>query len=257
MTSGMKQTRFAAGLFVWAPLLLALFFSGCEHEPEWKKNEFKKHALVQSSNDAKLPEALWNQIEAVYTGKVEASGEPGEKKVETAPPDESPGSAKSVTETGTLPTEFVPLKVYLIEKNRGLLHGQNHLIEFGPGGGELDLQDFVEPKSGSFYLAVEFKPDVPVEKENDPAERVFFLSNSVRRKLGTEVIGNGCHDYFDVTTAFQKAMRGPGFYLNTTRLRHVSALAGTFFFALKHEGKLYLAQLTIKDSGARSLLCRH
>lgn len=152
----------------------------------------------------------------------------------------------------SLPTEFAPLKVYLIEKNRGILQRQNVSIEFGPGGGELDLRDLVQNKSGSFRLAVEFLADAPPEA----VRKVFYLSNSVRRKRGSEVIGNGCNRYYDITSVFTKAMKSKGLLLNTTDQRHVSALAGTYFFAVKHEGKLNLAQLTIRDSGQRALHCR-
>ena len=167
-----------------------------------------------------------------------------------------PGASKGTElEKGVLPTEFAPLRVYLVEKNRGVLHGINYEIVFGPGGGELDLQDFVENRKGSFYFAVEFMPDVPIEK-GSLNRKIFFLSNSLRRHNQSETIGNGCHNYYDITTSFEAAMKGNGYPLNTTDLRHVSALAGTFFFALKNEGKLSIAQLTIKDSSHRGLQCR-
>ena len=50
-------------------------------------------------------------------------------------------------------------------------------------------------------------------------------------------------------------MKGEGLLLNTTDGRHVSALAGTYFFAAVHDGKLHLASLVIKDSLRQDLMC--
>lgn len=264
---------------------LALFVS-CNKDPAWKKNEFAKHEVARGPDDIELPLLLWQRIEAVYTGAEVVGGEAkkagegghGEGHGDAhgdahAQGHEAPaagheggggggheggggggehGEAGGSSGHTSLPSEFSPIKVYLIEKNRGILRRQNHEFSFGPGGGEIDLRDIVEPKRGSFYFAVEFMPDAPPEAE----QKVFFLSNGIRRKRGHEVIGNGCNTYFDVTSAFKKAMSGHGFLLNTTDQRHVSALAGTFFFAVKHEDKLHLAQLTIRDSGQRALQCR-
>ena len=273
-------------LFAKSLMMIALVgLTGCKDEASWKQNKFKKHELLQSNSDPQMPEVLWQRIEALYTG-LEVPDEKPDEKPDAKPrekPDEKPAAteARSTGETtraaptaeggeaaggpsgnkvaelekGVLPTEFAPLRVYLVEKNRGVLHGINHEIVFGPGGGELDLQDFVENRKGSFYFAVEFMPDVPTEK-GSLNRKIFFLSNSLRRHNQSETIGNGCHNYYDITTSFEVAMKGNGYPLNTTDLRHVSALAGTFFFALKNEGKLSIAQLTIKDSAHRGLQCR-
>ena len=258
--------------------------TGCKDEASWKQNKFKKHELLQSNSDPQMPEVLWQRIESLYTGFEVANEKPAAKSKsdhaatnEASSPGEAPAAVPAAVpaaeggegaagagaggdkvtelEKGVLPTEFAPLRVYLVEKNRGVLHGINHEIVFGPGGGELDLQDFVENRKGSFYFAVEFMPDVPIEK-GSLNRKIFFLSNSLRRHNKSETIGNGCHNYYDITTSFEAAMRGTGYALNTTDLRHVSALAGTFFFALKNEGKLSIAQLTIKDSSHRGLQCR-
>ena len=239
-----------------ALLISALALAGCTRqptEPAWKKHSFKKHAVSNSSRVAptQLPEALWNQIEAVYTQSAAASKPAGggEKSEEN-------GNAKSGVHV-PVPTEFAPLKVYFIEKNRGIVGGQNQLLQFPPGGGEINLSEIVEPKNGTFSLAFEFMPEITTDKSPGSVRRVFFLSNSVKRKIGGEILGNGCHTYFDISSMTEAAMQSSGFQVNTTDFRHVTALAGTFFFAVKSDEKLYLAQLTLKDSSQPALHCRH
>lgn len=276
------------------PLAAAvLVLASCEKEPAWKKHDFTKQEVARAAKDVDLPLILWRRIEAVYSGAHVTGGEVSrdesghggghggdhgsEHGGEHGAPAEGAahGEAAAAESEGgggehgggggggegshsagshlSLPTEFAPLKVFLIEKNRGILRRQNTELAFGPGGGEIDLRDLVESKRGSFYLAFEFMPEADPKAEH----KVFFLSNGIRRKRGDEKIGNGCDRYYDVTKAFDKAMKGEGFLLNTTDQRHVSALAGTFFFATKHADKLFLAQLTVKDSGQRALHCRH
>jgi hypothetical protein len=131
-------------------------------------------------------------------------------------------------------------------------------MSFAAGGGDIDLSDFVNPLKGSFYLVAEFMPDL-----EGATRKTFFVSNSITRQRKEERIGSGCHDYYDVTSAFNKAALGEGLLLNTTDERHVSALAGTYIFAALNVGqsrndkKLYLASLTIHDSAHRELTCRH
>ena len=214
------------------PVLLALsvcVLLACKEEtPSWKKHAFSTHDMSRTSSESYLPRSLFEKM----TKLLDVEG----KKT-------APGK-------GPLPSVFAPLKVYLVEKNRGILtHGHTEVI-FPAGGGELDLHDFVLAKNGSFFFAAEFMPDLP------PTDRhVFFLSHAEERRLGGETFGGGCHSYFDVSSAFNKAMKTDGYLVNTSEGRHVSALAGTFYFAAVRDEKLYLASLTIKDSGYPKLQC--
>lgn len=231
-------------------LIASLLLAGCHKDAPWKANSFETTDLSRSAQDVQLPAALWNKIAALL------KEEDAELQARAYPKDEDEEQAKAREEAEstvptTLPTEFAPLKVYLIEKNRGVLGKRNHELEFSSGGGAIDLQDFVQPLQGSFYFLVDFLPELKGIKR-----RVFFLSNSVLRKKGREIIGSGCRTYFDISKAFEKAVRDEGFLVNTTDNRHVSALAGVYFFAAVHEGKLHLASLTVKDSGQLSLQCR-
>lgn len=209
---------------------LSLFFLGllaCKKEPPWRRREFATRDLSRSTNDVELPQKLWDLI----------SDTDGEERTS------APVGVEALT-------EFVPVTVYLIEKNRGILRGGDLKLQYGPGGGELDLHDYVQEKNGSFRVAMEFMPELAGER------RIYFLSNSVVRERDRAVLGSGCDTYFDISGAFAREMKEDGFLVNTTDGRHVSALAGTYFFAMKHAGKLRLAQLTIRDSARRVLQCR-
>jgi hypothetical protein len=149
-----------------------------------------------------------------------------------------------------LPSVFSPVRVYLVEKNQGILTKGHTEIILPAGGGEIDLNEFVQPKNGSFYFTAEFLPNLAKAER-----RVFFLSGAPERDLQGESFGAGCRTYFDVSSVFNKTVAREGFLVNTTDGRHISALAGTYFFAAAHEGKLYLASLIVKDSVRRKLQC--
>jgi hypothetical protein len=192
--------------------------------------------MVRAASDVELPVSLWDMIEAVYDPMA----------LEKIPQKETRSSAKF-----EIPTEFIPIKLYLVEKNRGILNGTNYELVYGKGGGELDLQDFVSDRNGSFYVAMTVNLDL-----GEKPLRVFYLSNAKQRKIGGEEVGAGCDTYIDLTRYFAKAMKEKGILANTTRQQHISLLAGTYFFVASVGGRLYLSQLTIKDSRYRQLHCR-
>jgi hypothetical protein len=151
-------------------------------------------------------------------------------------------------------TALEPLKVYLVERNKGVLKGQNIALSFVAGGGELNLNDYTAALRGSYYVAFEFMPGA----EAPPSDvKVFFLSNSVIRKVGGDQLGAGCKTYFDLSKRFAEAMKHDGFLVNTSDQRDVSALAGTYVFAAVIDGKLHMSTLVIKDDDHRALQCRH
>lgn len=178
------------------------------------------------STDVQLPTKLWILFE---NPTLEARGESASQKQ----------------------TEFMGLRVFLYERNNGILNGENHKLLFPPAGGELDLKDFVADKSGSFYFIAE-----PITKIENPDVRVYFLSNSEQRKLGKETYGAGCDHYYDISSAFKSMMSKEGFLINTTDQRHISALGGTYFFVIDDGQKLHLARLTVKDSRYPLLQCK-
>lgn len=217
------------GTFILIVAFLTL--SACSSEPPaWKKNRFTEVSVTEPLSRNHLPRGLWNQIRGVLHSEA----------LESDP-----------EKSGSLPSIFVPLKVYFVEKNKGILHRGHTAVQFAAGGGDLDLSEFIRDKNGSFYLAVEFLPEM-----DDVKRRVFFLSDGVQRRIGQEVVGAGCNVYFDISKAFARAMKKEGLLLNTSDARHVSALAGTYFFAAAKGEKLYLSALRIKDSKHKSLQCR-
>lgn len=217
-----------------AIVILAILSEGCEwggSEPSWKDHSFYTQDMTHTAIRAALPSSLWDKIKDVLS--------------QQGSPEQTYGRAYL-----TLPSVFVPIRVYLIERNPGILKNGHTEIVFPAGGGELDLRDFVQQKSGSFYVAVEFKLSKP---EIDP--QVFYLSDAKIRKIAGDRVGAGCDKYFDVSKAFAAAKKGEGFLVNTSDARHISALAGRYFFAANYDGKLFLASLTIFDSSRKELQC--
>jgi hypothetical protein len=221
----------------------------------WKTHVIAYQEQNRTVADANLPRNLWDKITDLIRSQAQVPL--GTEKVhsDSTGANEHGGSAGGPTNAaklGPLPSVFAPIKVYLIEKNHGILTRGNTSIAFASGGGVLDLRDYLQAKNGSFYIAVEFLAD------KEGADRhVYFLSHAVARKLNGDTYGAGCNTYFDITSAYNKAVNGDGFLVNTSEGRHVSALAGSYFFASAHEGKLYLASLTIKDTRFPALQCDH
>ena len=235
-----------------APVLLAFGPFHCtSEETSWRSHSFVTRDLSRAPAEVRLPRELWEKIEDLGRGGEAAGkgGGGGGHEGGAAPAEGGHGGGSE--HKSNVATVFASLKVYLIEKNPGILRDGNTKIEFGPGGGEIDFRDFVEAHNGSFYFTAEFMPDL-----KDAVQSVYFMSNGVERKIGSETYGAGCDTYFNISNAFDKALKGTGFLVNTTEGRHIAALAGNYFFAASHEGKLYLASLTIKDSTRKSWQCK-
>lgn len=211
--------------------------ASCKKGPEWKQATYVDVNVKSSASDIQVPASLWEKVLALAKPAAPAGkkSEEGEKKEEATP--------ETVQE---------PLKVYLAERNKGVLKGQNLALAIPGGGGEIDLGDYVQPLRGSYFVAFEFLPEVAA-----PQTHVFFLSNSVIRKLGEQKVGSGCETYFDLTKRFETEMKHSGFLVNTSEQRDVSALAGTYLFVSTYDGKLHMATLVIKDDSHRALQCRH
>ncbi len=220
-------------------LLCSLAFAGCKKGPGWKSESYTNIDVKPQGGDVEIPQGLWARVVESQAPKHEKS------KSEHATGPET-GEAKSPT------TAMEPLKVYLIERNKGVLKGQNIALSFVAGGGQLDLSEYTSNLKGSYSVAFEFMPEV--EKGET---RVFFLSNSVLRKMSGATIGSGCNTYFELTKSFGQAMKRDGFLVNTSDQRDVSALAGTYVFAQTIDDKIHMATLVIKDDSHRALQCRH
>lgn len=230
-----------------------------------KKNvrdlKYTTYTVSVANSSAKIPEKLWDSIENV--GQLPAAGA---KEHKTADDGHGAGGSEATASnpkreqslgSSRKPVEFKPIKVFLIEENRGVLGGKNHRIEFGPGGGEIDLRDFVRSDfKGAFRVAFEFEPT----RNEKATSAVYYVSNAIKRKVSTDpystVWGAGCNKYFNISSRFDKAMRSNGYLVHTNENRHLSALAGTYVFAVSGDLSIGVAQVTIKDSRFRQLLCR-
>lgn len=235
-------------------VLLLSGIGGCKKETGWRTRKFEEKTVKPKAHDVQIPAALWEKVEALSSGgRSSGTAEKEEKPKEGGHESGASGGGGGGSSNSAQrpPTNFESLKVYLIERNRGVLKTGDVALNFSNGGGELDLNDFVEPLRGSFYIVFEFLPTV-----ENAQTKVFFLSQAVSRKIGKDQVGAGCDVFMDISTAVNTAVKGDGFLINTSDQRHVSALAGTYVFASNHDGKLHLSSLIIRDSGHRALQCR-
>lgn len=196
------------------------------------------HAVIMEpsefTQDIKIPSKLWVEIEKSATGD-------GSEKLSV--------SSDDLSNLG-LDVQFTPIELYLIEKNYGVLKNPSFLYKMPIGGGEIDLSNIVTDKNGSFYLKFKMPKDF-----EDLDYKVYFLSKSRKRIVDGETIGSGCNVYFNITKKFKNVMKSNGILVNTTRLRHVSLLAGNFIFVAQKEKKTLLTQVQFVDSGNRDILC--
>ncbi|HVK61214.1 MAG TPA: hypothetical protein VM432_06670 [Bdellovibrionales bacterium] len=214
-------------LLAIASLLLS-GFGPCKKEEAKEEHIYQVIEISRQPADIMLPNSLWEKLQSV--GAIEPTGV--QKKTDPL-------------------TEFAPITMYMVEKNEGILGGRDLEIRFPPGGGEIDLADFVQPLKGSFRVSFKFVPEL--EK---PARGVFFLGSTKPRKIGSETVGVECNKYFDVTSAVGSTEHGDGILVNTTDRRHVSALSGTYFFAATgNDKKVRIASVIIRDRNSRDLEC--
>lgn len=219
-------------------IVVVLLILGCEEKPEYIPQHPQVVRMVSANQEVQLPTKLWEELEAVYRPAIFDKA-----AVEDA------GESKAKLES---PKEFFSFHIYLKEKTPGVLVNRNGFdLTFPTAGGMLDFQEFVQQKRGSFYLG--FRPDIELKEED--ILKVFYFSNSKSVKLGGELHGAGCNKYMDLTEYFRGKVAKEGILLNTTEGRHAVLMAGTYFFATSLKGKLFLSQLTVRDSRFKKLMC--
>ena len=145
---------------------------------------------------------------------------------------------------------FTESKLWLKEKNSGVLRDSALAIEFPKGGGEVDFSSLRGKENGSFFLGME----IPEFTEASMV-KVLFISHAKKRRIDGEIWGSGCNKVLDITEEFMKAMKGAGLKLNTTRSRHFTVAGGTFILAATKDGQNFISQITIKDSEKSDLAC--
>lgn len=229
------------------PLLLTL---GCEKEPQWKQRTYVQHNSGSTVGEVRLPEALWKQLidpERPLKNFIGKRTEATQLSPEQKEKEKASAIVKSIAET-----DLKPLAVYLIEQSHGVLGGRNHKIQFGPGGGEIDLRDFVQEDRGAFRVVFEFAPEL----DQKAVKRVWYLSNARKRRLGADTVGAGCSSYMDISSVVNKSLNDEGLLVAIGDGRHVSALAGTYFFSTKNGPRIEVSRVTVYDSSKRALHCQ-
>lgn len=239
----MTGSLFSVALFFSSIACLSLI--GCKEEAGWKNKNYAERTSNSITGAVKVPKELWERLidpEKPLRGTIELSQVPTPNQ----------GGGDSAIAKATIETDLKPLTVYMVEESRGVLGGRNSKIIFGPGGGDLDLRDFIAENRGAFRIIFEFGADL------DPAikKRVWYLSNAVKRKVGTDSVGAGCDTYMDISSFVAQSNLKDGILIAVSGDRYVSALAGTFFFSAKRGGRVQTSRLTLFDSSKRKLQCR-
>ncbi|WII72899.1 hypothetical protein QJS83_03315 [Bdellovibrio sp. 22V] len=217
--------------FVQALVIWMSFFSGaCTAVPGYHVSEYGDIKIEDPPEDLKVPTQAWNLMEF--------------KVAENA---DDHGGGGGVSQNNLI---FSEVAVFLVEKNKGIVEGQALRISLPRGGGEVDLSRFIKDQRGSFYVGFEFP-----EFENATAKKVIFVSHARKRRIGNQVFGAGCNQFFDISEKFFTQMKGEGIKVNTTQNRHLSVLGGTFFFAAQKDKDIHLAQVTFKSSQHAPLFC--
>lgn len=176
--------------------------------------------LKESYMDTKIPKQLWEKIE----------------------------SSETLNKSKTY--QLGKIKIRFLEKNQNVLKNKETSFNLTKGGNVFDLQDLIGNVKGTFYLS--FDIDDEYKDENT---KVYFISNSKKRRISDEIIGSGCGKYFDISKKFKDNFVKKSFAVNTTKDRHVSTLAGTFLFVLNKNDQTILSQVSFTDSKLSHLLC--
>lgn len=230
---------FSLVFFILAACLVQA--SNSEHENKDGHGEsalvFEKIEIEKSAKEFKIPTELWDLI---LNEPKEAAAEPakhGENKEEKK--EEAPILV------------WLPAKVQLSAVSEDILKNKNTEFEFSMGGGDIDFSKIVVGDKGSFYIKF------MLEEFKDPSKiKVFFYSTAKKRKIDDDVYGAGCNVYFEITKKFFNENGKSGIKTNVTDNRHISIFGGHFIFASKNEGKIYLTQVSFKDSTKSDYFCQ-
>jgi hypothetical protein len=202
-------------------LFLMFVLSACTQHNQFETSENDLAIVDQLPEDFPVPQVVWDSMK---------SKNPDEKEK---------------------PIIYTSVKLFLKEKNKGVLKKSLFAYEFARGGGELDLSTVLGPYSGTFFLGFELP-----EFENVYQKKVFFISESRQRKVDDEILGSGCNKVLDISTEFFKKNKDKGIEINTTRSRQDSILGGHLIFLAETEKNWLLTQVTFFDSSRTDLFCK-
>lgn len=212
------RTGLLALVFIFSFQALASEEAESASEKEWIRG-FARHA----AKDNPIPEELVKKIEEDYL---------------TATTDPKLEQKKTVVR------HVVNLVAELTQQKARALKGPTRILT-PPGGGTIDLADYVLPLKGGFQLKIALEDE---HHQTQPISKVYFISLSKQRKIDDEKYGAGCGKYMDVTSYFNKQMKKNGFDLYTADQRYVSVVRGTFILVSYLPEALQLASVTFLDS---------
>lgn len=215
-------------LFLWP-----FIFGACTNDHGYHVGKAQEVKISEFTDDITIPSKAWDLLEFKSPEAASSGGHPAE-----------PAAAnKNLV--------FAEITVILVQKNPGIIKGEAVKISLPKGGGNIDLSHFVSEKKGTFYVGFEFP-----QFENATAKKIVFISGTKKRKIGGQIFGAGCNQYFDISDKFLKEMKGEGIKVNTTQERYLSVLGGTFLFAAKKDNETHMAQVTFKNSQFPYLFCK-
>lgn len=213
------MTRLLLGLLVGCAL------GACTKPGTFRTEHPQEVAIDDLPVDFKIPADIWNLVEK--TGE------------------------ESTAATGNAGVSYSSVKVFLTEKNPGVLQSPSYVINLSRGGGKVDLADYLTGRQGSFFVGFELPP----EFQEGTNFKVIYISQARKRKLEERIYGAGCNQYFEITPKFLEMMKTEGIKANTTRQRHATVLAGHYIFSVMKDNRIYITQATITDSQNKNLLC--
>lgn len=207
-----------------ASIWMFLMLGACTKDPGFHVSDYQEIKFEDVPEEVKIPSKAWDLLEFRPAG-----GEP------------TAGHGKNLV--------FSEVTVYLVEKNAGVVEGEALKLKLPRGGGTVDLSRFITGR-GTFYVGFDFP-----EFNEAAAKKVIFVSKARKRRIGSEVFGAGCNQFFDITDEFFKKMKGEGIKVNTTQDRYLSVLGGSFLFSAEKGADVHLAQVRFVNTQQPQFFC--
>jgi hypothetical protein len=210
-------------------LLVLLLSSGSAWSEDAEK--MVEHPARTSSRDIKVPKALVKTIEEEYRAFLK----------------------KNQVNSENIKRQLLNVSLELTQKKPVALHEDTRVV-MPLGGGVVDLNEFVTPLRGAFFMKVVAKEESGADV---PELRVFFVSHAKKRILDGEEYGAGCDKYMEITSFYNKknSKNAPGFELYTADQRYLSAVGGTFVVYGFDKEALSVGSVTLTDSRYPDLFC--
>ena len=212
------------GLMAFAFVVSCSAFASDEEKPATSDKEWIRGFARHAAKDNPIPEELVKRIDEDYHKAMNPDPKLEPKK--------------------TIARHVLNVVTELTQPKTRALKGPTRIMT-PPGGGSIDLADYVLPLKGAFQMKVALEDE---HHQSQPISKVYFISQSKQRKIEDENYGAGCGKYMDITSYFNKQMKKSGFDLYTADQRYVSVVRGTFILVSYLPEALQLASVTFLDS---------